>query len=251
MRDGSIFGSPANLGSVSELDPLTYEFVGSPVPNVIGVQRPLVDKAENIVVAISLGSSSKITVQSFSTGVAIREVTLSESIVAIVPEDNRRCFVITNKEIVHLVDYVAGRVLSTLRLPFLDPSIPYTSYPATYLFTFDRHLRRFLIFTRRPEAVDGACVSTIRGFYPVPKAVGITKAIPLKPIRTGVTVPCLAKVYGDAGEGFQGIKIAASITGSDAVLTGRPPVTDQDGDALIHVLGAAEGSITLTLAASV
>jgi hypothetical protein len=181
----------------------------------------------------------------------IREIRLSSAIIAILPEDAQRCFVLTDQELVYLVDYSAGRVLSSLRLPYKDPGVLVSGFATQYLFAFDHQLRRFLIFIRKPVAIDGAETSFIRGFYPVPVPVGLTKPIPLKPIRVGVSVPCLARVYGDAGEGFQGIKIAATITGSDAVLAGGPPVTDQDGDALIYVRGAAEGGVTLTLAANV
>jgi hypothetical protein len=252
MRDGSLWGSPANAGSVYELDPVTLKKAGDPLINVFGIQEPLVDKATNLVVQRALGSSSRIAVQTLSTGVVIREIALSGSIQSIVAEDDTRCFVVTSREIVHLVDYVQGRVLSTFRIPLLDAGVITTLPPGAkeYVYAFDRRLRRFLVLSWRPDAVDGACTTFIRGYHPVPIATAVTKAIPLQPPRANRTVRCLARVSGDVGEGVAGARVTATVTGG-AALVGTPQAADTNGDSLFSVRCNAAGSADINLSVEV
>ncbi|PYJ07922.1 MAG: hypothetical protein DMF06_14290 [Verrucomicrobia bacterium] len=248
-RDGSLW-RVSILGSFFEIDPVTLEEIPDTRQDpakygAIKILVPLVDRAQNLaVLKTSSEGNNQIGVYDFTSGALVRRIPLSGAPVNIFAEDERRCYVLTSKNLLNLLDYTSGEILSTLKAP------PVEAGALGSLLTWDRFLRRLLLYTWRASAIDGACLSSFAGFYPVPVAIGITQAIPLLPPRAGRTVPCLVRAYGDAGEGIPGVKFARAVTGP-AGFTGAPPATDNDGDAIVSVMCAAMGSATIDLWATV
>jgi hypothetical protein len=247
-RDGALW-RVSILGSIFEVDPVTLEEIPDTRqdPAKYGatiLDLPLVDRAQNLIVMASNNEVNDIGVYNFTSGALIRRIRLSGAPADIFAEDERRCYVLTEDRLLNLVDYTTGEILSTLKAPAVEAGALDSKL------TWDRFLRRILLFTLRPSATDGACVSSFAGFYPAPIAMGITKAIPLLPPRTGRIVPCLVRSYGDAGEGVPGVKLAASVSG-DASFTGAPPATDMDGEAIVSIACAATGTATIDLTAIV
>lgn len=247
-RDGSLWRASI-LGSFFEIDPVTLEETpdSRQDPAKYGatvIYVPLVDRAQNLAVLKTSNETNQIGVYDFTSGALIRRIPVSGDPIHIFAEDERRCYVLTTKKLLNLVDYTSGEILSTLHAPAVEAGA------LGSLLTWDRFLRRLLLFTWRTNAIDGACLSSFAGFYPAPIAVGITQAIPLLPPRAGRTVPCLARAYGDAGEAIPGIKLAAAVSG-DASFTGAPPATDNDGEAIVNITCAATGAATIDLTATI
>jgi hypothetical protein len=247
-RDGSLW-RVSILGSFFEVDPVSYEEIDDSRQEAskygaTTLDLPLVDRAQNLVVMKTNNELFQIGVYNFTTGALIRRISISGTPEVIIAEDERRCYVVSTNHMLNLVDYSTGQVLSTLRAPGYETGALGSKY------AWDRFLRRLLVFTWRANATDGACLSTVAGYFPKPLAVGITKPIPLLPPRAGRTVPCLTRVYGDAGEAIPGMKIAPTI-GGDADLTGAPPATDIEGEAIVSLACTAAGSATLDLMTSV
>jgi hypothetical protein len=247
-RDGSLW-RVSILGSFFEIDPLTFEEIDDTRQEpakygAIILDCPLVDRAQNIVVMASSNENRQIGVYDFTTGALIRRINMGGIAKAIVAEDERRCYVLTEDQLLNLVDYATGDILSTLKLPNVEAGA------FDSLLAWDRYLRRWLRFTWRANATDGACLSTIGGFYPVPLAVGLTPPLPLTPPRRGRITPCLLRAFGDAGEPIPGVKIAIDSSGA-ATITGAPPATDDDGDAIVSISGDAAGSATLNASAAI
>jgi hypothetical protein len=247
-RDGSLWRTSI-LGSFFEVDPQTFEEIPDTRQDpdkygAIELDLPMVDRAQNLVVMASSNENRQIGVYNFTTGALVRRINIGGIAAAIVPEDARRCYVLTNDNLLNLIDYSTGVILSTLKMPDMEAGA------ADSILAWDRYLRRLLRFTWRANAVDGACLSTIAGFYPVPIAVGLTNPIPLRPPRRGRAVPCLARAYGDAGEPISGLQLSAEASG-DASIGGAPAATDDDGEAIVTLNCDAAGSATLDLSATV
>jgi hypothetical protein len=249
-RDGSLWRvSGAGTPSIYELDPVTFEEIPDSLqlPSKFGqssLDMPLVDKSQNLIIMRKMDEIDSIGVWNFTTGALIRRIVVSGTPADIVPEDERRCYVLTTDNLLNLVDYTTGKILSTLRAPDIEAGALGDKL------AWDRYYRRLLIFTQRDNAMDGASLSSIAGYYPLPLAVGITKPIPLLPPRKGRTVPLLTRAYGDAGEPIPGVRIAPAFTGT-ASLIGSPPASDTEGYAIVNALCDDAGGATLDVSATV
>lgn len=254
-RDGGLWRQSV-LGDFFEIDTLNYLPIAGTdqLPAkyaAVTVDLPMVDRSQNLVVMKSNNEGvNQIGVYNFTTGALVRRITISGLPVQIFPEDNRRCYVVSETflispvgQILNLVDYSTGEVISTLRAPALEAGA------RSYTYAWDRFLRRILVFTQRADDTDGACLSTISGYYPVPLSVGMTSPIPLKAPRANRRTPFLCKVYGDAGEAITGIKVTP-VTGTSAIV-GAPPFTDSDGEAIITLIPDAAGTDTLIVTSEV
>lgn len=246
-RDGSLWRVSV-LGSFAEIDPSTFEEVPGSTESAAKygattLDLPLVDRSQNLVIMKTNNDVNAVGCYDFTTGALIRRINISGAAAAIFAEDARRAYVLTTQGMLNLIDYSTGEILSTTKAPQAE------SGALGSLLTWDRFLRRLLLFTWRADDTDGASLSSISGYYPIPQPVGITKAIPLIPPRVGRTVPMLSRAYGDAGEAIPGVKMVADVTGATATLA--PPSTDQDGHALINVACAAAGSATIDLESEV
>jgi hypothetical protein len=247
-RDGSLWREVIT-GPVFEVDPLSFEEISGtrqdPAKYGTTILRlPLVDRAQDLIVMYSGNEdTNQIGVYDFTSGALVRQITLSGQPVEIMAEDARRCYVRCTNNMLNLVDYSTGTVLSALSAPAVEAGAIDERY------AWDRLLRRLLMFTQRADAADGACLSTAAGYYPVPLGVGLTPPIPLRAPRAGRTTPFLCKVYGDAGEPIPGVKLTPSA--GSAEITGTPPFTDGDGEALINLIPDAAGTDTLAVSVDV
>lgn len=247
-RDGSLWQSTV-LGYFFEVDPLTFAEISGTreLPakyGAITLDRPLVDRAQNLVVMAVDGEVGTVSVWNFATGAFVRRIAISGVHAAqIFAEDATRCYVLCTNGMLNLIDYSTGECISTLRAPEFEAA------SVNYALAWDRYLRRLLVFTTRADDTDGACLSTLSGYYPVPLGVSMTVPIPLRAPRANRRTPFLCRVYGDAGEGVPGVKITPAAV--DASIDGAPPFTDSDGEALITLTPEAAGSDTLTITADV
>jgi hypothetical protein len=204
--------------------------------NPPGIEVPLVDRANNILIRAWGSGVNKLRVYNFSSGAWIRDITLSGAPAQIMAESERHAYVYCTNNMFNLVDYVAGKVLSTFMAPL----------PATgsVKYAWDKFHRRLLAFQMLAENADGSSQSTIKGWYPVPQAVSMTKPIPLVAPRINKKIPCMVRLIGDAGEPVSGVNVAASATGTGAIAT--PGSTDNNGEAIVSETCITAGSTTLT-----
>jgi hypothetical protein len=250
-RDGALWQASV-LGDIYEIDPLTFvEIPGTrQTPSHFGsvsMHLPLVDRALDLIIMVGGNESpTQIGVYEFTSGTHVRSINVSGTPAQIFPEDNKRCYVLCSNYLLNLVDYTTGEVLSTLRAPGTGTV---ATLGSGYQLAWDRFFRRILLFTLRDDDTDGACLSTLSGYYPVPLGVAMTPPIPIKAPRAGRTTPFLCRVYGDVGEGVTGAKVTPTV--GTASLTGAPPFTDSDGEAIISLIPDAAGSDTLTVSATV
>jgi len=247
-RDGGLWVMLTSASYFYEAEQLTYTEISGTrkLASDFGattVNHPMVDRSLDLVVMKTDNEAlNQIGVYTLSTGALVRRINLSGAPLAILPEDAKRCYVVHTNYLLSLIDYTTGEVISTLKAPGAEAGA------IDYLFTWDRFLRRILVFTQRPNDTDGACLSTFSGYYPVPLSTGITAPIPLRAPRANRSTPFLAKVYGDAGEAITGVKITPTIGASQIV--GAPPFTDSDGEAIITIIPSS-GTDTLTVTADV
>lgn len=259
--DGTLWDSYS--GNLRELDPVTYAVINTTLATFFeipadqlfhGVAHPMVDKVRNIVVMAGYPASTDaryILVNTLSTGALLRRIHVSGPVSQIMQEDDRRCFVICTNGIINIVDYTTGQVLSATRGPVRTPGS---------LYAWDFILRRLLIFNHRDALVnfyqtgpinpDGSSPNTIEGYYPVPIATNITKAIPLKPPRKYRTVNVFCRVVGDAGEPMPGVAVTATASGAAASILASGS-TNNYGEAIFPLTGLLAGSSTVNFSAVV
>lgn len=246
-RDGALWQSSI-LGDIYEIDPLDFSAIAGTEqdPTHFGLSElniPLVDRPQDLII-VRASSVNGIAVYEFTSGALVRTIETSGQPAQIFPEDNHRCYVLCTNRMLNLVDYVAGEILSTLRSP---QAIENTGQG--YALAWDPYLRRILVWTQRDDDTDGACLSTLSGYYPIPLAVTLSAPVPIRAPRAGRTTPFLTRVVGDAGEAIPGVKVTPT-TGTSAIV-GAPPFADRDGEAIVSLLPDAEGTDTLILTATV
>ena len=255
LFEGDVFQSPDGsvwaiaLTTFYQKDPITLEYLADTVRNssefgVTTVYIPMVDRVQNLLVAYTSDDSGLHTIRTFdwTTGDLIRIIQVSGTPANIMPEDNRRCWVISVQGIMNLVDYVTGEVISTLHTPV--PSA------GDIHFSWDPITRRFLTFEAVPDDTDGACLSKITGYYPVPQPVAITAPIPLKALRDGRRVEMLCRTFGDVGEGVGAGRLEIETTG-DASLISTIVQADSNGYTRFQVDCNDEGSVDVDISLEV
>ncbi|AQV94749.1 hypothetical protein BJN34_12750 [Cupriavidus necator] len=247
-RDGSLW-QRSILGSFFQVDPINFaEIPGTRREpsdfGVIAVHIPMVDRQQNLAVLYTSteAGANKVGVYNWTTGALIRHINVGGTPTDILPEDERRCYVAMNNGLLNLVDYTSGEVLHTVRSPAPTGS--------DVAYAWDRICRRLLAFQMVPNAVDGACQSVIRGWYPVPLATHLTKPLPLRAPRKGRDVPVLVRAVGDAGEPIAGASVQLSVTG-DAAIARHPAGSDVHGDSITTVHCDAPGTMNLSASATV
>ena len=248
-RDGSLWQVQIT-GGFFEFSPVTLEKIDGTDRDpedfgYIGIDTLIVDKQSDLVIMAGVGPDDyfrAMTVHTLSTGAQLRKIFLAGQAAAILPEDGTRCYVITTNEILHLVDYSTGTVISTVRAPF--------SISSGQSVCWDTYTRRLLWFDKQDDAADGSGQSVVRGYYPIPKAAHMTTPIPLRPLRKGRQVPVLLRAVGDIGEPLSGVSPTLLATDAASVLR-APTGTDSNGDAIAYLLCNEAGSTTLTATATV
>ena len=205
----------------------------------ITMKYTMVDRTNNIVVALTNNDTAgnSISVFDFTTGDLLRRINVSGDVVQIVAEDDGKCFVISDNSIFNSVNYLTGDILSTLRTP--------TDVTANSRFAWSKQMKRFLAFEYVDDDTDGAALSKVTGFYPVPIAAALTTPIPLRSPRAGRKVPVLLRVIGDAGEGITAGRPTVTVTG-DGTLSTAASTPDSAGDVLAYVNCTDAGSVTVS-----
>lgn len=242
-RDGSIWQGEVLLGpDLIERDPISLAATGVELDNVLygltAIRSAMVDRSQNVLLC-QADTGTQIEVYNLTTGALIRAISVGGTPRQIVAEDSTRCYVLCTNGILNLVNYVDGVVISTLLSP-TDTSV----------MAYDKFYRRLLFWHEVADDTDGAALSTIRGYYPVPKSVGLMNPIPLRSPRKNRTIPVLTKVYGDVGEPLSGVNIVATPS-ANATLSGPPGISDTHGEAIINVTCLDDNPITLDIEAEV
>jgi hypothetical protein len=248
-RDGSLWQVQIT-GGFFEFSPTTLEAIEGTERDAdefgyVAINTLIVDKQADLVILAGTGHDDylrSMTVHTLSTGVELRQIYLAGQPAAILPEDGTRCYVITTNEILHLVDYTTGEVISTVRAPF--------SISSGQTVCWDTFTRRLLWFDKQDDAADGSGQSVIRGYYPIPKATHMTTPIPLRPPRRGRQIPVLLRTVGDLGEPLAGVTPSLTATG-EASVQRAPTGTDSNGDAIAYLLCNEATSVTLNATATV
>ncbi|MNT22769.1 hypothetical protein D3C72_1581650 [compost metagenome] len=117
-------------------------------------------------------------------------------------------------------------------------------------FAWDRIYRRLLAIEAVANATDGASLTRIRGWYPVPQATHLTKPIPLIAPRKGRQVPVLLRVVGDAGEPIASAGVTVVATGNGSI-SQYPAGSDGHGDVRALVMCNDTGTVTVNATATV
>ncbi|WP_160809579.1 hypothetical protein [Nitrosomonas sp. HPC101] len=206
----------------------------------------MTDRTNDLLVAATSGSSASIDIFNFTTGALLDTLNVSGIPQQIIPEDNGRLFVYCKNGMFNLVDYINRRIFSTFKAPLMASPGQIQSIAYTY----DRFHRRLLAFQILPDdPINGSCTSRVKGWYPVPLPVRLTKPIPLLLPRSGRNVPCLVRLIGDAGEPVGGVHVQGVMSGVAAAVS--PGVSDNNGYAVLHTKATASGVATLTTTAEV
>ncbi len=232
-------------GDISEFDPQSYELLQTFTAAHFGRSAtavPLVDKARDLII-MPAESGAQVIVYTLSTGAIVRSIGISATPISICAEDDRRVYVLGANYVLSLVDYTTGEIISAAQCP-VPPDVTYV------MSTWDNGLRRVLVFAIVPDASDGSCQSTIKGYYPVPLATHLTTPIPLASPRRGRQVPVLLRAVGDVGEPIAGVTAVVVSTPGGSIYR-APGGTDGNGDAVAIVLCDAAGDLDLSASASI
>lgn len=241
-RDGSIWQTTIT-GEFYQKDPVTLAKIDGTTrePDEFGVTIvyiPLVDRLQNLLIAYTSDDAGKNTISVFdwTTGDKLRTIFVSGAATNLMPEDGHRCWVVTDQGMLNLVDYISGEVVTTLKTPL--PVANDISY------SFDPTTRRMLAFDVVPDAENGAGLSVITGYYPIPQPVAITAPIPIRAMRAGRTSKVLCRTFGDAGEGLGSGKLSVELDG-DAELVANVNNPDSSGYTLFQVRGTDAGTVSI------
>jgi hypothetical protein len=215
--------------------------------NPAAIEAPLVDRTHDILMRAWGSGVAKLRVYNFGSGAWLRDIAVSGAPAQIMAESERHAFVYCTNGIFNLVDYIAGKVLSTFKAP-APANTQYLVQLGSQRFAYDRFHRRLLAFQMVANHADGSSASSILGWYPVPQAVYLTKPIPLAAPRMNQKIPCLVRLIGDCGEPVSGANVTGSATGAGTSVT--PGATDNNGEAIVSATCIASGDTTLTTTAT-
>ena len=193
-------------------------------------------------------SASVLHVWNLNQGTKRMDIVIPAQPTCIMVIDQARCYVLTVANILVLVDFSAGRVLSVLKCQTNVPLANFTSIVTAA--AWDWIFQRLLLFQYSPPDGTGQNTSYIAGYYPVPVPTGVTKPIPLQPPRQYRQTPVYTRVYGDAGEPFAGAHVTVTPSSGVAAVTGFPALTDIDGECITTISDTGTGSVTLTATAT-
>lgn len=232
----------------SELDPLTMKRTGLVLDNSKygesgNLLTPMIDKANNILIHSGGSGLAYIKVHEFDSGTHLRDIQVSGRVSQIIPESGKYAYVYCDNGMLNLVDYVEGSVLSTFKAPAPTGTLSYT-FTGRQKFAYDRFTRRLLACQMVADNVDGSSNTNIKGWYPVPQPVGMTKPIPITQQRVNKPAKYAVRLYGDAGEPISGYGVTAEITGVTATVT--PGLSDSTGYAILQAKASTDGAATIT-----
>ena len=204
----------------------------------------MVDKVRDRMVMASTLEVWELGVYKFSDDSLIRRIRLPEYVASIAHADATKVYVLLdNKQIIGL-DYETEQFFAAVLLPQLSTA-------SSVRITYDKRYRRLLVCEPKPDNPDGSSATRIVGYRYRPIGVHVCKPIPLKRLRAGVKAPVLHKLIGDLGEGIASGLITSSAAGPNAQVTRGALPLDGDGEAVVDVLGLADGNDTISVSAEV
>lgn len=243
--DSSIWAA-YDIGEMREFDPEDFTLLQTVDDSHFGrtgISIPLVDKGRDIVLMPDPNGRPSVIVYELSSGSTIRTITVSGAPSSICAEDDTRVYVLGTNNVLNLVDYSTGEVISTHKCP--------TPPAATFQrLCWERTFRRLIVFSQVDNEPDGACASVLRGHYPVPLATHLTAPIPITPMRKGRTVRVLVRAVGDVGEPIGGVGVTVEAIGGASVVR-QSPGADSNGDAFVTLLCDESGSVDLSATSTI
>jgi len=260
-RNGEMF-TRDHWSSIRAIDPETFQYTGEAFSpsywrfpdeqngrfTSIVAYWVLVDRPANLAMVITnrdgLTSVSK---HRLSTGMWLQRYTVADRPKEIHAEDEGRCFVISDRGVITLLDYQHNQILGVLkhRLPV----------GVQRIYGWDQFYRRLLVFERRPDdPATGACQSRIECYRLQTVSTGLQAPLPLQAPRAGRTVPILTRVYGEMGEGLAGQPLTVTDQGAATVRPSQVTTVHGGwarGSAVCNAAGEAVVTVTLGGAAVV
>jgi hypothetical protein len=248
-RDGSIYALQQTtlLAYPVQADPVAGVSVSADVAFDLGaltgateIEAFLIDADLNLLL-VGKDLDPNLRTYNLTTGVPLQVIALPGFPVTIMPVDTRQCYVMTDGGLLCLVDFQAGTIVSVFTV-----QTGFNAFSAYRTITYDRTYARFLSWVLTPPDGTGQNTSVVRGYYPVPQAVGLTKPVPLRAPRKYRTVPVLTRVYGDAAESIGGGVVSFAVPESTVgAITSFPGITDADAEAVGQLSGVDSGNATV------
>lgn len=210
----------------------------------IACNLPAVDVMNDTVVMAAESGQTAIVVYRLSTGEKLRTINTSDAPGYLCPERKGRVFVLgKNKLLLNLINFETGEIMATWKCP--SPA-----GAKKVMLSWDVVYRRLLVFGWMPDAENGASLSRVTGYYPLPVATNLCKPIPLKVPRKGRVIPVLTRVIGDAGEPVMSTVVSATATGAGRVSGFGAQLVADSGYAALPIectdQGVAEVSMSVT-----
>lgn len=199
----------------------------------------LVDRMRNRIV-MTRDSAISIEVRALDTGTLMHTIIPPSRPRDICHEEGSRCYVLTEKRDVLLLDYMTGRWMGAVKLTGISGS--------NARIAWDKRYRRLAAIEQPAAPIGYENQVGAAGFAMRPVATHLCTPIPIKRLRAGVPVEALVKAVGDMGEG---IPAAASVSVVGPALAAPRNVVALDGAgegvAILDSLAAGTDTVNLSL----
>lgn len=217
--------------SGTQLLPATY--------GAIMFKAVLVDRMRNRIV-MTRDSAISIEVRALDTGALLHTIIPPSRPRDICHEEGSRCYVLTEKRDVLLLDYMTGRWMGAVKLTGISGS--------NARIAWDKRYRRLAAIEQPTSPIGYTNQVGAAGFAMRPVATHLCTPIPIKRLRAGVPVEALVKAVGDMGEG---IPAAVSVSVAGPALAAPRNVVALDGAgegvAILDSLAAGTDTVNLSL----
>jgi hypothetical protein len=257
--DGSLWRNSLNV-DLTQMDPATLAAVRGPYNYVayaglVGFGIPVVDPANDILITSNYGLQSQILIYHLTTGGApIASFSLPGNAVDICPVGSTSTstlfYVLTADNILCLCDYSTAAIVSE----FLLPADAYTGAIKLNL-AWDPVRNLLLVYSQKPDNLDGSSASLVRGYYPVPAPERLTVPIPLLPPRQYKPTPVAARLLGDLGHPVSSVNVTGSVISTTpvngAVMTRPTSATNANGYALMQFTPSLQCTVDFQATANI
>lgn len=244
-----LYGQTLLYAGIYRLTPDTYQATSDPpiLPGDFGASNIFhytIDLVRDMMVMRSSNEGLyQLGVYKLSDGTLLRRVELPDTLADVCHGGGTHVYLLLNNKMLMSLDYTTGQIFQCTRIPSIVD-------PANAKIAYDRRYQRLLVCEATPDNPDGSSTVRIYGYRNRPVGVHVCKPIPLKRMRAGATTPVLHKLIGDAGEGIVGL-MSSVATNVNAQVVRTLTALDGDGEAVIDVLGLAEGADTITASVEV
>lgn len=243
-----LYGEALIGGAIYRLAPKTYEQMADPPIlqsdfGAVVIDCFTIDLGRDLMVMHSDLEIYQLGVYKLSDGSLVRRISLPDRPAAVCHAGGSRVYVLLRNKLLVSLDYTTGQIYQCTLLPAIGD-------PLNAKVAYDRRFQRLLVVEYTADNPDGSSTIRVHGFRNRPQGVHVCKPIPLKRLRADVKSPVLHKLIGDAGEGIVGM-VSTSATDVNAHVVRSLAPLDGDGEAVVDVLGLAEGADTITATAEV